>query len=96
MEITVNTSTDSHDHIRKVIDLLRNLVGEQASSSNSSGSSSSDAASPFAGMFGDSAPAPELPSAPVQMDIPPAAPTQPQSVDIWGNPKKPDPGIEVY
>lgn len=104
MEITINTSTDSHDHIRKVIDLLKHLVGDTSSSSSSSATPPvTDSSTAFAGIFGDSSPAPQadntLPmmNAPTQ-DAPSPTAQQPQVVDVWGNPKKPDsdPNIEVY
>ncbi|HSU72635.1 MAG TPA: hypothetical protein VLJ21_02190 [Candidatus Binatia bacterium] len=97
MEITINTTTDSHEHIRKVIDLLKHLVGENAAVSSPPVADSSAA---FAGIFGDNAPAvPTLPmDNPPTQDAPSPTAQQPQVVDIWGNPKKPDPdvGVEVY
>jgi|GEM_PF-5855634 len=98
MEIKIDTSKDSHEHIRKVIELLKHVVGEQSASSSASATFDVPAANPFAGMFGDPAAPAEAPAAPVVPETPPAAPSQPQAVDIWGNPKKPDPdiGIEVY
>jgi hypothetical protein len=102
MRISIDTATDSHDHIRKVIDLLRQMIGESHSSSAPSSSSNvfePQGASPFAGIFGDSAPAAPAAPAPESPPAAPADPSQPQVVDLWGNPKKPDDQefpVEVY
>ncbi len=108
MRISIDTATDSHEHIRKVIDLLRNLVGESSGSGGSSSSNIFDnpaPAAPFAGIFGD-APAAPAPAPSSEPSSPPAveilkdlnAPKTPQAVDLWGNPKDPDkdPPVEVY
>jgi hypothetical protein len=96
MQISIDTSTDSHEHIRKVIELLKHVVGD--SSSSSAPASAETTSNAFAGIFGDSA-SPGLPmSTPPTQDAPAPTSQQPQVVDVWGNPKKPDPdiGVEVY
>jgi hypothetical protein len=107
MQISIDTSKDSHDHIKHVISMLQRIVD----SSNTSVSSTSDASAPFAGLFGDSAPHPIEPH-PISPGLPPPAPDplthlqelnapkddSPKAVDLWGNPKKEDdnPPVEVY
>ncbi len=105
MQISIDTSKDSHDHIKHVISMLQRIV-------DASSVASSDASAPFAGLFGDSTPHPIEPHTP-SPGLPPPAPENPlthlqelnapkdespKAVDLWGNPKKEDdnPPVEVY
>ena len=54
MKISIDTKEDSHEEIKKVINMLQNLVGEsQEIFSNDSSGSSAYNQSPIANIFGD-------------------------------------------
>ena len=76
MRISIDTTTDSHDHIKKVIDLLRNIVNDTSSSSVVT----EQPGSPFGDMFGDNTP-------PAQPDPQPDPHPNPQP----DSPSEPDP-----
>ena len=61
MKISIDTKEDSHEEIRKVINMLQNIVGEsQVFSNQPMPSDSSAAASPFANIFGDASASSEI------------------------------------
>ncbi len=107
MQISIDTSKDSHEHIKHMIQMLQRLVGD---TTNTPSSSVSDSSSAFADMFSDSAPHPVVPHTPSPGLPPPTDPltnlqelnapkeASPRAVDLWGNPKKEDdnPPVEVY
>ena len=70
MKISIDTKEDSHDEIRKVINMLQNILGDAhqifsnlpAALNDSSTAAESANSSPFANIFGDS-PAPTPPAA---------------------------------
>lgn len=56
MRITVDTSHDSHEDIKKVINMLKNLVGDSEEIFTNQPELTQEAsASPFANIFGDTA-----------------------------------------
>jgi len=58
MQITIDTKEDSHEEIKKVIQMLQNLVGgSQEIFSNDSSISSASNSSPISNIFGDATPA---------------------------------------
>lgn len=104
MRISIDTATDSHEHIRKVIDLLRHIVDGTSSPSSSV---VEPASSPFGDMFGDAPSTPEPTPAPPTEPAPdptgtlPGMPqtmnpsstldqNTPPTVDLWGNQKEPE------
>ncbi|MBI4144911.1 hypothetical protein HY493_01755 [Candidatus Woesearchaeota archaeon] len=108
MKITIDTASDSHDHIRRIIALLKGIVGESvqevAQPSNIFDSPAPSGGSALSNFF-DSSPAPTsppespapAPSVEVLKEL--NAPQEPQKVDLWGNPKKEDDKefpVEVY
>lgn len=104
MKITIDTASDSHDHIRRIIALLKGIVGEVSESAPTNVfDSPAPAGGSVLGGFFDSSPAstptPESPAPAPSVDILKElnAPQEPQKVDLWGNPKKDDdPPVEVY
>ena len=81
MRISVDTATDSHEHIRKVIDLLRHIVDGTASVVE-------QPSNPFGDMFGSSTPEP-TPSPP---DPTPTDPT-PEPTEPSPDPTGTVPGV---
>ena len=55
MKLSIDTKEDSHDEIRKVINMLQNIVGDsqQVFSNQPMPSDSSSSSSPFGNIFGD-------------------------------------------
>ena len=106
MKITIDTASDSHEHIRHVIGLLQRVVGEVSQVQAAISSVDTNSGNPFAGIFGDSTPAQPPQNAQTGglqgTSAQPAPPSeqQPQVIDLWGRQKKDDSSgnqqVELY
>ncbi|MAG91332.1 hypothetical protein CMO83_01500 [Candidatus Woesearchaeota archaeon] len=83
MKISIDTKEDSHEELRKVINMLQNLVGEsQETFTNQPESGTSEpAASPFANIFGDTASPPPSNSSDALPQSTPAPESQASSAE---------------
>jgi len=82
MKISVDTAHDSPDEIRKVINMLRHLVGDLEIASSVSKQSSPDvseeSSAAFSNMFDDTPSVEQVPSEPPNPEQIPAQQTEPQ------------------
>ena len=62
MKISIDTKEDSHEEIKKVISMLRNLVGDSGEIFSNDPSVSASSASPVANIFGDTSSVPSVSS----------------------------------
>lgn len=94
MKITIDTSTDSHEHIKRAIKMLQSIVGEESMSNSPQTASSASTMDIFGGSSGgdifSNAPVENaLESAPVENNTPIMsmfdAPCQPSQIQIMSN-----------
>ncbi len=81
MKVTVDTSHDSHEDIKKVIRMLQNLVGDSQEVFTNQPQSSETPISPIANIFGDTAPTPAASSEETAQAAASQAEEMPQSTD---------------
>ncbi len=84
MKITVDTSHDTHDDIKKVIRMLQNLVGDSGEIFTNQ-PQSQETVSPIANIFGDAASTPSISPEPEQTPppVPEAEPAEQSTEDLF-------------
>ncbi|MBI2559259.1 hypothetical protein HYW20_08110 [Candidatus Woesearchaeota archaeon] len=84
MKITVDTSHDTHDDIKKVIRMLQNLVGDSQEIFTNQ-PQAQETVSPIANIFGDTASTSSISSEPAQTppSAPEAEPTEQSTEDLF-------------